>query len=207
MRFRSLTLMIASFCLACSSFAMAGSVDFDNVSAPGFFNQTTYSPTVYPGVTFFNGVILSNVGWNNEATTAPNLYATSDYLPLSDGSLLPGNIDAVFSSPVSNVNFDIINGFGPADFTAFAFDSNGVTLATVVVTLNQFTDPGDTAHIALNASNIFQVVVISGQGVGAVDFATDTWSWNGTPIPEPGSLLLLGSAIIGLWTQRKRFLG
>jgi hypothetical protein len=73
--------------------------------------------------------------------------------------------------------------------------------------LTDFGTVGSVAHVALNVSDVFQVVIDSGQGTGNIDFATDTWSWNGTTTPEPGTFLLLGTAITGLWSQRKRLLG
>jgi hypothetical protein len=178
----------------------------DDANAPCCYSSATYSPVTYPGVTFYNGVILNESSWNNEATSAPNVLGTSDFLPLADGSFLAGNIDAHFSSPVSNVNFDVINGFIAADFMIFAFDANGNTLDSVTISLNNFTSFGDTAHVSLNVSGISEVVIDSGQGSGSIDFASDTWSWNGSSTPEPGSLLLLGSGVTGLWSQRKRFL-
>lgn len=206
MRIRLLSVLATTLlCFGCVTVASAGSVNFDDVTVPCCYANVTYSPVNYPGVTFYNGVILDNSGWNNEATTAPNLLATSDFDPLADGSFLAGNIDAHFSSPVSNVNFDVINGFSASDFTAFAFDTNGNLLGSMVLTLNDFGSAGDTGHVTFGFGNISEVVIDSSQGSGSIDFASDTWSWNGSSVPEPGSLMLLGSGIVGLWSQRKRF--
>ena len=206
MKLRQFSLAMLIFSLACVTLVNADSVNFDDVTAPPDFSDVpSYSPTLYPGVQFNNGVILNDSDFANEATTHPNLYATSDFLPLGDGSFLPGNIDAVFAPTVSDVNFDLINGGIASDFMVFAFDSNGNTLGSQTVTLSDFGSNGSVAHVVFNVSDIFQVVIDSSQGTGNIDFATDTWSWNGTTTPEPGTLLLLGTAITGLWSQRKRF--
>lgn len=200
-------LVAMAFCLACTTLAIAGSVNFDNVTAPAFFADVpSYAPTVYPGVQFNNGVILNDSDYANMATTKPNLYATSDFDALGDGSFLPGNIDAVFSSVVSDVNFDLINGFGASTFNLFAFDSSGSTIYFNVVNLCAFGDTCSVAHINMNVPGISQVVIDSNQGTGLIDFATDTWTWNSSTTPEPGTLVLLGTALTGFWSQRKRFL-
>jgi len=208
MKFRAVYLAMAALCLVFSaSFAAAGSVNFDDVTAPADFNQVPfYAPTVYPGVQFNNGVILNDTDYANMATTKPNLYATSDFLPLGDGTFLAGNIDAVFSPFASNVSFDLINGGIASNFMLFAFDSSGNTLDSQTIGLTDFGTIGSVAHVTMNVSGIFQVVIDSSQGTGNIDFATDTWNWNGGTTPEPASLLLLGTAVTGIWTQRKRFL-
>lgn len=193
--------------LSTGPLASAGTANFDGVSAPCFYLFTPgYSPTVYPEVTFSNGVIQNDCGWDAQSTTHPNLYATSDYAPLADGSMLPGNIDAHFATPVFNVQFDVINGFGASTFTGLAYDGSGNLLGSAALSLNTFPLSGDTGRLFLSFSNISEVVVLSSQSTGSIDFATDTWSWNGSsPTPEPCTLVLLGSGLVGAWSQRKRF--
>ncbi len=191
---------VAVLCLGCALPASAGSADFDNVIAPCCFGSAVYAPvTGYPPATFLFGVILDNSGWNNEATSAPNVLATSDFLPTANGYLF-GGIDAVFSTPVCDVQFDVINGYGAAVFTADAF-SGPILVAATSLYLNSFTTTGDTAHVVFPFSNITEIVVSSGQAPGSIDFATDTWTWSdccSTPTPEPGTLALFGSGILGL---------
>jgi PEP-CTERM motif len=202
------TLSILLF--GCVPLASAGSADFDNVAAPCCFGSAVYAPvTGYPPATFLFGVTLDNSGWNNEATSPPNVLATSDFLPTANGYLF-GNIDAVFSTPVCDVQFDVINGYGAAVFTADVFNGP-VLVAQSSVFLNSFTSPGDTAHIVFPISNITEIIVSSGQVPGSIDFATDTWTWSdccSTPTPEPSSLLLMGSGVLGLGgLLRRRLLG
>lgn len=213
MRFRLVAAAaVALLCLGCVPFASAApiTVDFDSIAATCCYGDVIPNTGRGPQLTFGilqmnNGVVMDNSGWNNLATTAPNLYGTSDFFALGDGSFLPGNIDMVFASSVSSVDFDIINGAGASTFTTFAFDINGNTLATNMLDLNCFGCGGEVGHVSLGVSGIFQVVVLSGQGSGSIDFAVDTITYNGSAVPEPGSLMLLGSGLIGLWSQRKRF--
>lgn len=201
---------IAALCLGSVPSASAApiTVDFDSIAATCCYSDVTPNTGRGPQLTFGilqinNGVVMDNSGWSNLATTAPNLYGTCDYCTLADGSGLPGNIDMIFSGTVSSVDYDVINGSGAATFTSYAFDINGNTLGTNLLSLNCFGCGNEVGHVSFAASGIWQVVVLSGQGTGSIDFAVDTITYNS--IPEPGSLMLLGSGLIGLWSQRKRF--
>jgi hypothetical protein len=205
-----MALTIAALCFASVPFASAApvTVDFDSIAATCCYGDVIPNTGRGPQLTFGilqinNGVVMDNSGWNNLATTAPNLYGTSDYAALNDGSLLPGNIDMIFSSPVSNLGFDLINGFGAAAFTTYAFDSNGNILGFDIENLNCFGCGGEVAHVAFGFGGISEIAIISGQPTGSIDFAVDTITYN--PVPEPGTLMLLGTGLAGLWSQRKRF--
>jgi hypothetical protein len=182
-------------------------VDFDSIAATCCYGDVIPNTGRGPQLTFGilqinNGVVMDNSGWGG-ATTLPNLYGTCDFCTLADGSTLPGNIDMIFASPVSSVGFDVINGFNASQFFGYAFDSNGLLLGTDMLDLNCINCGGDVGHMSFAFGGISQVVVTSLQGAGNVDFAVDTISYNA--VPEPGSLMLLGSGVIGLWSQRKRF--
>ncbi|MGD0013139.1 MAG: PEP-CTERM sorting domain-containing protein [Bryobacteraceae bacterium] len=189
--------------------AFAGSVNFDEISATCCYADvvpgTGRGPLLtYPGATFDGGVVMSNDGWVNVATTAPNLYGTTDSLLLNDGSSLPAYITVDFSSPVAWLALDLINGAGSSNFTVTAYDAADIEVGSTTVNLTNFGQTGSVQRVTLSASGILSAVITSGQAAGKIDFAIDTVDWpGGTGIPEPGSMLLIGTGLL-VWASLSR---
>lgn len=190
--------------LAAPSLIKADTVNFDNVTAPCCFFNSTYSPFVAPNITFTNGVVQSNVGWDNLATTAPNLYATSDFFTLANGTLLPSTvITGTFTNGTgSNLSLDIINGNGASLFTVNLYDALNNLIDSATIGLTGFGPPSGTnvGTVSFADSGISYFTVTSGQASGEVDYAIDTVNFTSTPTatPEPASLALLGTGLLGL---------
>ena len=215
MRFRFLVVFgTVMVCLGSASMAGASqiTVNFDNMSAAccvGNDNTThdVLSKWLSSGIMRIDGGMVMQ---DPHATSVPNVYEAFNILPpISDN--LPGSSNKVplqsemiFASPVSNVGFDVINGGAPSTFTAYAFGSRGNALGTETFTLNCANCAGEVEHVTFDFGGIGEVVVRSGaSSANFVDFAVDTIKFS--TVPEPGSLALMGSGIVALWSQRKRF--
>jgi hypothetical protein len=88
-------------------------------------------------------------------------------------------------------------------FTAYAFDAHGNALGVENFNLNCSTCSGSAGHVWFDLSGIRKIVVRTSQFYGAVNFAVDTIKFSA--VPEPGTLVLLGSGIVALWGGRKRW--
>jgi hypothetical protein len=209
------TLAVSILCLSSVPLASASliTVNFDNMAAQccdgnvtnihnGIDSRLTF------GVLTINGGMVADSFKN--ATSAPNVYATSDPAPVAFAGApmpfagaLPGHIDMTFSSPVSDVAFDVINGGMASTFTALAFDAHGNPLGVDNFNLSCSSCSGSVGHVWFDFGGVRSIDIRSGQLAGGVNFAVDTIKFS--TVPEPGTLMLLGSAIVLGWRQRKRF--
>jgi hypothetical protein len=197
--------------LITTGYCFATVIDFDSISATGYFDEvvpdTGRGPElILPEVTFDGGVVMSNDGWENLATTASNLYGTSDFARLNDGSLLPGSITAKFNTPITSLSLDVINGYFESDFYLKAFDASDNLLATTTVRLEDFENGSvRVGSVSLSIPSGFSSIkVLSSQNQGQIDFAIDTIEFNTTAIPEPATMLLFGSGLIGVLGLRRK---
>jgi hypothetical protein len=189
--------------------AVAANIDFDSITTPGFYDDITpggaQGPVLaFPGLTFDGGVVMNETGWLNLATTKPNLYGSSDYLPLADNSLLPGVIKGTFTTVSDIIAMDVINGKAASTFTLKAYNAASVLLASASVALNAFGAGGEVGTLAIVKPGIKWFEVVSAQGAGHIDFAIDTVGYCQCPVvPVPGTLLLFGSVFMGLLGWRR----
>ncbi len=202
---------VAALCLVCIPQARASviTVDFDNMAGcctANLSNSSGASPS--PWLTF--GIMRIDGGMvvaDPNATSAPNVYAAFGAAPPSSNNVgHSGSIEMMFSSAVSNLGFDVINGGMPSGFMAFAYDPNGNQLGVDIVQLSCSSCIGDVGHVSFNFGDIGKVIVVTGPAATLSHFAVDTVSFTApAAVPEPASLALLGSGIIALWSMRKRF--
>jgi len=193
-------------------------INFDNVTAPTYFSQVTpggpEGPTlVYPTITLAGGVILNDSNFGMKATSKPNLYVTSDFFKLSDGSTLSGAIMGSFASPglYNGITLDITNGNAASKFTLTAFNAGNTALASETLALNAFGSSSMTdGQFSLTSTSIDHFTVTTDQAAGNKDFAIDTvrLSTPAPAVPEASATvsfgLLLALGLGGVMITKKR---
>ena len=193
-------LAVMMVCLGCVPLANASLivVNFDNIAAP-CCGGNGLDPWMTFGMMRIDGGMVIR---DSNATTAPNVYANFN-VSSPNNSSMPGRIVMMFSSPVSDVGFDIINGSAASSITAYAFDSHGNPIGVDTINLNCSTCSGAVGHVWFDLAGISEVEMRSSRPTSFMGFAVDTVKFSA--VPEPGSLLLLGGGLVALWSQRKRF--
>lgn len=184
--------------------ALADDVTFDNVAAPGIYIAATPTAYSFGGSTFSGGVVLNTAVWGG-ISPASNVYATSDFLPLADNSLLAGSISISFDSAADFVSLDVLNVMDAATFFMNVYDVNNNLIGSTSLTLAAFGTPGSVGTMSFTGSGIMSVTITTDQPAGTIDFAIDNVDPIHPPVPEPGSLLLMGSGLVcvGGFLRRK----
>jgi hypothetical protein len=211
---RTIALFAASALVTAAAPAVAATANFDGITASPTFAGTTPGGTAGPAVTdgginFSGGVILNGSAYGNEETTSPNLYATSNYLALTDGSLLPGAIAGDLGGITNSITLDVMNGAAASVFTLSLFD--GATLVgTDPISLGAFGSSGAVGNLSYSGAGFDNFKVTSGQGAGSIDFGIDTVTiLTVSAVPEPATwvLMFVGFAGVGGALRRQRSKG
>lgn len=120
------------------------------------------------------------------------------------------NLNVDLASPVYALGFDFVE---PTDFTCYAgcYDSTfAVTLKNGIAEVGSFTfnAPDSTlAFVGVWTDTLFNRVEIRDTTSTIDDEFFGEFYTGTTPVPEPATLLLLGSGLAGLAVLRKRFMG
>jgi hypothetical protein len=193
-----LLLFVAAWVLPLS--ANATNIDFEIPGAPCDFNQTSPLTDFYQS----DGVLFSGPGPNlggavlNQCSSfGINAHSGTDFLAFNNVTYGVGPEKVAFSSPQSTVSIWAGDGLEQVNvFVLAAYDSGNNLLGEQVVNNVE----GQWQQLSVSANNISYVTL----GYAGQYAVWDDLSF--TSVPEPGSLILLGSGILGLAARLRKLL-
>lgn len=202
------------FLLLCSSAAFALTIsgsDFNNSSLVGAYNGTYVAPNMHLGYT--DPTDDAVVGAKGPFGTLSNLSMSFNYsnlvggngntpyaaFGLSENSLWNGSAQEFLVIAMSG---NQLNGATPIHVYDLTADGNylpvtwGSTLSSIL---------GDTFNgVAFGDMNVLRAYAYIGDWHGVGNVSVDINSITVNPVPEPGTMMLLGAGFLGLAAYGKR---
>jgi hypothetical protein len=194
-----LVLFVAAWVLPLS--ATTTNIDFEIPGAPCDFNQTSPLTTFYQsdGVTFSGpGPGLGGAVLNQCSNFGINAHSGTDFLAFSNITYGVGPETVSFSSPQNTVSIWAGDGTEQVNvFVLAAYDSGNHLVGEQVVNNIE----GQWQQLSVTGNNNIAYVTLGYAGAVSV---WDDLSF--TNVPEPGSLMLLGTGIVGLAARLRKLL-
>ena len=161
----------------------------------GFVSFNQFIPPdprlIFPGVIDFSVSNLTGIA-----------FALPPDFPVGDSLTFAGSaLSVALEGGTSQV--ESLGDLGPGDLSgSLSPDTINVTSATFTATLNQtsFLLSDGSTFVALSPALSATILPSSGPFLSAGDFAV----LDVAPIPEPGTLVLMGSGLAGLWAWSRR---
>jgi len=179
-------------------------VDFNSLST-----GTQTSPLVLSGVTFSAGTggfnTINTTLW--PASTLFPTFVSGNALGRADTNPALPNFTITFAAPVAQVGFGIFD----ANFLGnliLAYDGGGNLLESTspdYLVAPSLGTGADYVGFVRGAADIKRIELVAGASGGVTDALwIDNLSFSPTPVPEPGTLTLLGLGLAGLAASRRR---
>lgn len=196
-----------------SSMALALPYYFDNITNNSGI-ASDIADQLYVDVVDSGAGTVSFVFYN----TGPIASSITD-IYFDDGSLLGitaivNSTGTAFSSPADPADLPGGGTVGFVTTAGFSADSdppvsaNGVNPGELVTIVFNLQSGMTFANVLADLASGNLMIGLHVQSIGTSgdsDSFVNDGDGNGTPVPEPGTLLLLGSGLIGLWGFRKKF--